>query len=360
MKRTTAILTLLIVSVVYPVSGYGQWKFFEHRYKYELNDVIDADSFVKKEGYWEGYNGGRLIGYAFLSKDWTEKLVGYSGKHMETLVGMDTKGMITGVKLIYHSEPIVLIGLKDEQYLEFMKQYAGRDIRADLSVGKAISMDAITGATVTAVVQNAIIFGSARKVASKTGVVQFVKAERLKKRISEQYTPLTWKELMEAGAVRNIMVKPEDIGVKGKDVYLDLYYGLATPPSIGRNVLGEKLYNDTMKALKEGESAIFVFSRGEGSFIGSGFARGGIFDRFNISQEGKVYVFRDMDYRKVTDISAKGAPEIKEGGVFIVKLADFEQTVPFEFNLILSFRVGIKKDFKSFSSEYEVPERFLE
>src|SRR3972149_1542594 len=98
-----------------------QWKFFEHRYEYKLEDVLQASKFVEKKGYWEGYRDNKLAGYVFLSKDWTKKLVGYSGKHLETLIGMDTNGVITGVKVLFHSEPIVLIGLKEENYKDFIK-----------------------------------------------------------------------------------------------------------------------------------------------------------------------------------------------------------------------------------------------
>lgn len=353
------LLSILFFVFCYPESGYGQWKFFEHRYKYDLSDVLDASEFKERENYWEGYRDGKLAGYVFLSKKLTERLVGYSGKHMETLIGMDTKGELTGVKLIFHSEPIVLIGLKNENYLDFMKQYPGRDIRVNLSIGKEISLDAITGATVTGVVQNAIILQSARKVASETGILEFAEKKE-KHRIRKKYSQMTWKELLESGAVKNIVVRDRDVGQQGDDVYLDLYIGLVTPPSIGRNVLGDKFYADVMASLKKDESALFIFSRGEGSFKGAGFARGGIFDRFNISQEDRVYVVRDIDYRALTEINAEHAPDVKEGGVFIISKHDFEQSLPFKFNLVLPYRVGGKKEFNSFSVDYAVPDRFLE
>ncbi len=356
MKRLIILIFLFVMLA--PVKGYSQWEFFEHRYKYKLTDVLEADRFEKKDGYWEGYRGNRLVGYVFLSKEWTKKLVGYSGKHMETLIGMDTEGRLTGVKIIFHSEPIVLIGLKEKNYQDFMKQYKGRSIKEELTVGKQISMDAITGATVTAVVQNAIILGSARKVAAVTGMMQFAKKKRGK--ISTKFRRLTWKELLESGAVRNLRVTSESLGMKSKEVYLDLYFAVVTPPSIGRSLLGDRLYSDIMKRLKNGGSAIVVFARGKGSFKGSGYARGGVFDRFNIEQQDRVFVFRDRDYRIVTEIKATGAPDIREGGVFIVRDAEFDQTSPFRFNLILPFRIGAKKEFKSFGAEYRLPERFLE
>jgi NosR/NirI family nitrous oxide reductase transcriptional regulator len=331
---------------------------FEHRYEYKPGDVLKASKFIEKKGYWEGYRDSKLVGYVFLSKEWTKKLIGYSGKHMETLIGMDTDGIITGVKVLFHSEPIVLIGLKEENYLEFLRQYPSKDIRQDLTVGKGISLDAITGATVTAVVQNAIILRSARKVASEAGIIEYAKGT--KRRISKKFTELTWKELLKSGAIKNIRVSSGELGIEGEDIYLDLYFGLVTVPSIGMTVLGDKLFKETADRLEKGESAIFIFSRGKGSFKGSGFARGGIFERFSIEQQDRGYAFNDRDYKTLTDIKAEGAPSIKEGGLFIVRSGDFEETGPFKFSLVLPYRIGGKKEFKSYSEEYKIPDRFLE
>ena len=152
------LLLVLILTVCFPLAAHSdQYKMFEHHYSYKLDDVLQATKFVQKKGYWEGFKDNKLVGYVVISKDWTKKLVGYSGKHLETLIGMDTNGTITGVKLLFHSEPIVLIGIKEDNYLNFIKQYKGKNIKDPVSVGKDISMDAITGATVTAVVQNSII-----------------------------------------------------------------------------------------------------------------------------------------------------------------------------------------------------------
>ncbi|HBH62170.1 MAG TPA: hypothetical protein DDX85_10630 [Nitrospiraceae bacterium] len=351
-------LLLIIFIFCLPLTGYGQYSYFEHRYEYKLNDVLDAAKFVQKENYWEGYSDGKLRGYVFLSDKWAKKLVGYSGKHMETLIGMDTNGIITGVKLIFHSEPIVLIGLKENSYQDFLKQYPGNNIQKEMSVGKEISMDAITGATVTAIVQNAIIFESAKKVAAQTGITKSV--HKTGQKISETYTPMNWKELLSSGAVKNVRIMSRDLGLEQDDIYLDLYFGVINPPSIGKNVLGETAYTETMKGLKKGETAIFVVSRGSGSFKGSGFARGGIFDRFNIEQEARLNVFRDTDYRILTSISPNGSPDIKEGGIFTVTVDDFDPVNPFTFNVMLRYRVGSEKEFRSYSTEYRIPEKFLE
>lgn len=359
MKRNViGLIILIVIGSPFISAAYAKWGFFAHKYKYKLEDVLDADKFTEKKQYWEGYRANKLAGYVFLSKAWTKDLLGYSGQHLETLIGMDTKGTITGAKLIAHSEPIVLIGLKEENYLKFMEQYRGKSIMQDLSVGKNISLDAVTGATVTAVVQNAIILRSARKVASLIGLIETDKGP--KRKLNKKSVSLTWEELLTLAAIKNLRITYEELGIEGDNIYMDLYFGMVTAPSIGKNVLGEKYYKETLGVPKEGESYIAVFSRGKGSFKGSGFARGGIFDRFSIEQEEQVTVFREADYRILTAIKAKGAPVVQEGGLFRIRQKDFNPADPFRFNLILPYRIGGKKQFRSFKTEYKVPEMFLE
>jgi len=357
MRGKTALFALTAV-IFFASTVYGQWDFFEHRYKYKLEEVLDADRFVERDGYWEGHKGEELAGYVLLSKEWTAKLVGYSGKHMETLIGINTKGIITGIKLLYHSEPIVLIGLKEKNYLKFLEQFTGKDIHQEFSLGKGVSMDAVTGATVTAVIQNAIILRSARKVASEAGIIE--RQARKRRKIIDRLENLDWSELVSSGAVKNLKVTARDLGEVGGDTYLDLYFGVATVPTIGSSVLGEKFFKETIQRLGPGETAVFIVSRGDGSFKGSGFARGGVFDRFNMRQGENAIVFKDEDYNILTDISADGAPEIREGGLFIIHDANFDPTNPYIFNLVLPHRKGGTKEFKSFSTPGGIPERFLE
>ncbi len=345
--------------LAYPLCGYGsdQWKLFEHRYKYDKKEVIDADKFIRKEHHWEAYKGEKLVGYVFLSLHLTRNLVGYAGKHMETLIAMDRSGNLTGVKLLFHSEPIVLIGLKEKHYIDFMKQYRGKSIMKPLNIGKEISMDAVTGATITAQIQNAIITGSARKVAVESGMVKARKQKR--REISEKFSPLTWDELLKSGAVKSIVVNTKDLGIKGDDPYLTVYFGIATPPAIGRNVLGDKAYKGLMDSLKAGESALFVFGSGKGSFKGKAFARGGFFDRFSLEQGSKTNLFSEKDYRILTEIKAKGAPAIKEGGLFVIRDKEIYATGELDFNLVVYYRIDFETKFKSLIEKYTLPDQFL-
>ncbi len=349
---------LLLLLVSYSGFSKNPWKFFEHRYEYKLSDVIKADKFVKKGKYWEAYRNGKLVGYVLLSKDWTPKLVGYSGKHMETLIGIDTDGNITGVKLIYHSEPIVMIGLSERQYHEFLKQYRGKNIKKDLRVGKEIKMDTITGATVTAVVQNSIIVNSARLLAEKLGLLKA--GVVAKKKIKKTYEKLSWNELLKIGAVKRIKVTGKDLGLKTSDLYIDLYFAVIDPPAVGRNVLREEMYRYAMK--RKANFVLLIFSTGgKISFKGKGFARGGIFDGFNIEQGGMTHIFRETDYQIISsrDLKVK-LSSFKEGGLFFVNVQGIDPTSEFYFNLMVPYRIGGEKKIKTFTVPYRIPRRFLE
>lgn len=363
MKRATLLLMLLmLLNLCYSLIGES---FVERRFPYKPEDVLKASKFVKKPGYWEGYGkDNKLIGYVILSNDWTKHLVGYSSKPLETLIGMDTNGVVTGVKIVAYSEPIFMIGIKDSDYKRFLEQYIGKNIKDNLTIGREITMDAITGATVSALVQNATILGSTRGVAAVLSEAQRPAGKEAKKApkrpVSEAYAERTWDELVNSGAVKHILVTSRELGMKGaEEIYVDLYFGIAAPPSIGKNILGDRVYAETRKSVKEGESFLVVFAK-TGSFKGAGFAYGGIFSTFNVEQDGKIFIFTTEEYENVPDIGAKGAPHIREGGVFIVRGKDaFDQTRPFKFNLTLPYYVEGKKTYKTLTADYKLPEQFM-
>src|SRR3546814_12578261 len=43
-----------------------------------------------------------------------------------TLIGMDTHGVITGTQVLRHAEPILLLGIPEDDLIHFIAQYTGR------------------------------------------------------------------------------------------------------------------------------------------------------------------------------------------------------------------------------------------
>lgn len=120
------------------------------------------------------YHAHVLIGYLFLT-DQILPIPGYSGKPITTLVGLDTHGVITGVKILHHQEPILAVGVRPENLQRFIDQFTGISAAQRVQVGGQregyVSIDAISGATITTMVLNAAITRSAHRVAESRGLL---------------------------------------------------------------------------------------------------------------------------------------------------------------------------------------------
>jgi len=84
-----------------------------------------------------------LLGYAFWTTDIVPNERGYHAA-IHFLVGLDLKGVITGVVLDYDSEPYGYFSIQPPQ---FVAQFTGKSVRAPFRLGEDI--DAVSRATIT-------------------------------------------------------------------------------------------------------------------------------------------------------------------------------------------------------------------
>ncbi|MEC9483393.1 MAG: FMN-binding protein, partial [Halomonas sp.] len=122
------------------------------------------------------YSKGEVVGYAFQSLDVVD-IPAYSGKPVNIQVLMDTKGVIQDAYVLEHHEPILLVGIPEKRLHEFTAKYQGVGAAQRVVVGhssdpEAVTVDAVTGATVTVMVVNEIIMRSAHEVAVSLGLVK--------------------------------------------------------------------------------------------------------------------------------------------------------------------------------------------
>ncbi len=135
-----------------------------------------ADRFGELEGdppaaaVWRGQ---QLLGYVFQTFD-VIRIPAYSGKPINTLVGLDTEGRIVGLRIVYHEEPILAVGISEKELRAFTEQYVGKSAHDSIVVGAAreghANVDTISGATITVMVENATLNRAARAVAEARGL----------------------------------------------------------------------------------------------------------------------------------------------------------------------------------------------
>ncbi|HRO58678.1 MAG TPA: 4Fe-4S binding protein, partial [Burkholderiaceae bacterium] len=139
-----------------------------------------------------------------------------------------------------------------------------------------------------------------------------------------------------------------------------LWTALVSQPAIGRSLLGEAEYATLEGMLAPGQHAILVAGEGIYSFKGSGYVRGGIFDRIELLQRTEAIRFRDRLHRRIGDLMAEGAPGPKEIGIFMVpEGVEFDPAAPWRLQLLVQRQIGaLDKAFVSFELEYQLPERY--
>ena len=128
----------------------------------------------------------RLLGYALLT-DQIAPIPAYSGKPVRMLVVLDSSGIIRGVRILHHEEPILVIGVTDERLSAFTAQYLDHSFDQRFKIGGdpqsgAVVLDGISGATITMMVLNASILRAVKSVATSRGLP--IDEEQLEKELT--------------------------------------------------------------------------------------------------------------------------------------------------------------------------------
>ncbi len=323
-----------------------------------------AVSFEPAEGakHWVGHDAaGELSGWVALSTDFVD-IKAYSGKPLVTLVGLDPGGVITGARVVHHSEPILLIGIPESALTDFVGHYAGKRATQRIVVGRSddpdtIAVDAISGATVTVLAQNHTILEVARKLAVNLGVIDA--ASIRPGRFLAEEEPWTFEQMIDEGAFGRLTVTEAEMGVSdSKAPFIDLYFAIADAPHIGRALIREGDYRHYMSRLEPGEHLVVVLGRGSGSFKGSGFVRGGVFDRVRLEQGLREISFRDTDYYNLSGTPLEGAPAFDEGAVFIARRGLLDPGDRYDLVFLGSRydrKSAFSRDFREFRASHRLP-----
>ncbi|WP_439800429.1 4Fe-4S binding protein [Shimia thalassica] len=344
----------------------------------------DADAFgpIREDvGVAPVLKGGETIAWAFLTSDFVGT-TGYSGKPIHVIASIDADAVLTGVKLVKHSEPIVLIGIPNSKMLKLTEGYAGLDLKVEAETGgEGHDLDIISGATVTIMVIDDSIVRAGLKVSRALGLggLSPITSDGPKREIDMTIDrALDWDTMSGDGSVRRMTLDIgqinqafEDTGDERAakrpeagaldDTFIDMHMALVSVPSIGRSLLGDAEYVNLVAWLEPGEQAILVLGRGAYSFKGSGYVRGGIFDRIQLIQGDNGVRFFDKQQRRLGALATGDSPSFTELDIFKIPAdAEFDPTEPFRLQLLVQRAVGaIEKIFLTYDLGYKLPESFL-
>lgn len=379
---------LVVLVLLFSLAGPAQAKSYGAIEQQRIDKIFpQTDAISAAEGKFKVRTlsaKGAVIGYVFQSLDVVD-IPAYSGKPINTQVILDPAGVIRDAYVLEHHEPILLIGIPEVKLHDFTARYSGINVKQRVVVGhssdsQAVTVDAVAGATVTAMVVNEVIMRAAHEVAVSLKLIEDKASTAQKVALvrADLFEPANWAQLTGNGAVRRLHLTrgQVDAAFKGteaegvevaapgqaNETFIDLYVADLNAPTIGRNLLGDAQYRVLMQGLKPGEQAIAVLGRGLFSFKGSGYVRGGIFDRVQLRQFGNVISFRDMDHQRLYDVFAEGMPEFDEMSVFIVRpQAGFDPGSAWTLELLVRRQTGpVSGTFSSFELPYQMPEAYLE
>ncbi len=322
---------------------------------------------------------GKTLGYLFVNSDFVPS-IGYSGKPVHVLVALDTQGVIHGARLLEHHEPIVLAGIPESRIEEFISRMQGQN---PTQQARRRVIDGISGATVTMRVIDDSVLRSASRVTRLLGGVQPDTAglpgldTTPVAVIDTQTTDLQdWPGLVADQSLSRLHLDVATVSQafaaagqleasrqaesdEGQTSFIDLYVAPVSVPAIGLSLLGKAEYANLQKVLQPGQQALLVMAQGLYSFKGSGYVRGGIFDRFEIVQGEQVIRFIDQQHKRIRRVAAQGAPDFQEVDLFYLP-ADFQVAEPWRLELLVGRATGpTQKYFTSFTLPYRLPEKYL-
>jgi NosR/NirI family nitrous oxide reductase transcriptional regulator len=329
------------------------------------------------------FKGSELLGYVFVNSDYVNS-TGYSGKPIHMVIAIDMRAVIRNVVLVEHHEPIVLIGIPEKRIVEVLDAYIGMNVGVFASgFENDHQVDAVSGATVTVMVMDDTIIRSGIKVARAYGLGG-LKPER--KATGPVYvvnqeldSVKDWISLISDGSVRRLKITLAEVNRvfeksanipaadqpeegPADEAFIELYAGLVSVPSIGRSMLGDAEYNNLVRGLQPGQHAIMLAANGRYSFKGSGYVRGGIFDRFQLIQGDTSVRFHDYHHKRLRRIAADGAADFKDVDLFRIPTdLGFDPTLPWKLELLVGRATApTKKAFQTFRLDYRLPKKYMQ
>ena len=340
------------------------------------------------------FKGGRQLGYLFSTWDVTQSK-GFSNRPLILLVGIDLTGHVTAVRLVHHTEPIGILGIKDDLFHRFVENYKGHDLsegvdivselsssvlgpgsfsqRAAPGSSAAVKVDAVSRATTSSVLMSDAIVRGGRIVARSRGILGVAKAGPTLD--VDRFAPAEWAQLLAAGALGHLhlgygelrdklaasaALKLGDPSAAPGDAFLDLYAALVTPAGIGINLLGETWYAQYTAGRGADEQLMLIAANGPYSFLGPDWEHADVIAPIELVQDERTIRLSPKQIKTLPFLHAKAAPDLTERAlVFFNANSGFDPVKPWRLRLLVGSDAVSPPSFASFDLTYRIPEEYI-
>ena len=377
-------LLLLLVLACFPLATYGALDDEKQTLIQELfPKATDIRDRLPDYPVYPVYQLQELIGYAYESRD-ISPLQGFAGKPVSMLIGLDSRGRFTGIRILNHHEPVFLHGLGEEPLFEFIDQYEGRSLTEQIIIdtsgsrsgkspdGNVVHFDGVSKATVSVLIINDTVLSSALKVARKklAGFTQ----EAPTRAKTDLYQPLSWAQLIERGYIGHWRISsaaieqklgsplvdyPEASQPDPGEPFAELFFGYINAPMVGRNLLGDEGFQRLKEKTGPDAQILAVMSRGLYPHLPDDFTPGSSPDRLGLQQNSLSLDIRDINvFDQNIQINADGIPEFARTTLFRVGgNAGFNPGAEATLKLGVTLR---KNHLVADSTELEIPMAFAQ
>ena len=277
----------------------------------------------------------KKIGYLFSTYE-TTKAKGYSGDYFDIIVGVSTEGRLKGSVILELHEPMICPTCVPQSELESLHEaFINTDVnrRVDLNsgTGGGRGYDGVAGATISATLTTNGMITGARKIMRMTG--SFRENQEPFYLEVDQYVNRSWDELLLWGGISGINLSKREVSNKlGNDEnltisnpdknFISIYFGLANPASVGRNIFGDKWYSHHVSQVGTGDNLLVIMGSGQWSWKKNTYqdssqqvGDSNHYSRISVLQNNKVFNFTGKDILSSTAVRAKGRPKISEIGL---------------------------------------------
>lgn len=233
------------------------------------------------------YRLGNLEGYAFRTAE-LFPILGYGGKPIDILIGLDPQGHYTGFEVLDHYEPIFVKGDGPQILTRYMEQLIGVAASNNIYIrgdnqqglqgsGKSTYIDGITSATVTTSAINRTITKAARAAARAKELAGYAALSRSIPKL-DNFKEMSFDELVASGLIQHWPIYQQQInsaqldkklGYPSQPVAIDnatpiteLYIAYMSHPLVARNLLSDTAYETWNGQTKTTDQYLLLLSKG--------------------------------------------------------------------------------------------------